>query len=285
MSIIRYFDPASAGTTSYDLAAARTLHQIDATSWTRRASSAYWAEWNHPLEGSRTLADMMTQLEGQNWGRLIPAGSVCIDVGAHSGDTAIPMGLFSFDAARGRPGTVYAVEPNPHLRDILSLNLALNSGLARFAHAPYAITAEDVDEIELADHGNANCNGGILAGGFSEALDLQLREAAVFKYKARGVSLASLLTQMRLEDAKNVRFIKTDCEGYDKEILRNSREVLRAIKPAMYVEWFAWFTAEDSDDLFKAIEEIGYAAFHPFSMEPIDRAIDRVHDLICLPIE
>ena len=283
MEQIRDFAPHVTTPSAHDMGAARTMHQIDASRWTGVPSSAFWCEWNHPQEGSRTLSEMVTQLEGQNWARLIVPGSVCIDIGAHSGDTAIPMGLFSFDKIRGRQGAVYAVEPNPHLKDIIGINLALNGGIARFSHAPYAITASDIDSVELADHGNSNCNGGILDGGFSDALDQQLRDAAVFKYNARGVSLGTLLREMPEDDARNVRFIKTDCEGYDKEILRNSKEAIQQIKPAMYVEWFAWFNSDDSDDLFSAIGEIGYEAFNPFNMNPIDRSIDRTHDLICLP--
>jgi FkbM family methyltransferase len=220
-------------------------------------------------------------LEWVRWGEFIKPGSTAIDIGAHSGDTAIPMGLFGFDKQTGRKSNIIAVEPNPDLQGLLAICFDLNSHVANFSQCRAAITATDMDCVEISDHGNANCNGGI-AEGYSETLTTRLKDSAKVVYKARGLSIPSLLRENNV-DASDVTFIKIDCEGYDKEIIRGAKEFLAAVKPALFVEWFAWFSPEDDDDLFRAIDEVGYAPFHPGSLEPIDRSLERLSDITCLP--
>lgn len=151
--------------------------------------------------------------------------------------------------------------------------------------APFAITDVDMDVVELADHGNANCNGGVLEGEYSTALKEQLSTIAKFRYTAPGISLYSLVEKMTPSEAQDIRFVKIDCEGYDKQILRGARSILEQIQPTLFVEWFAWFTPADDDDLFAAIAEIGYRALDPLSFEPVDRAGRRLSDLVCIPLD
>jgi hypothetical protein len=96
------------------------------------------------------------------------------------------------------------------------------------------------------------------------------------------VTLPTLLRECGVEDFSTVSFIKTDCEGYDKQILRGSAEFLRAHQPTLFVEWFAWFSPEDDADLFKAVDELGYVAYDPRTLEKA--ALDhRISDILCLP--
>jgi hypothetical protein len=48
------------------------------------------------------------------------------------------------------------------------------------------------------------------------------------------------------------------------------------------VEWFGYFGPEDTADLFRAVDEIGYTAHHPITGEPIDQT-QKVNDVILLP--
>jgi FkbM family methyltransferase len=266
----------------FDLSHARTLHRIDASDWLGTDASAYWCEWMHPAEGPRIFSDIVDSLVAQNWHRYISAGATCIDIGAHSADTSIPMGLFAFDKMNGTKGAIYAVEPNPSAAGILALNLGLNPHIADFHAVHCAITEVDVDQIELADHGNANCNGGILEGVYSQQLQTQLREVAVEKYFTKGISLATLIGSMPDNHRKNLQFIKIDCEGYDKEIIRGAKDILREIQPTLLLEWFAWFTPEDDADFFSAISEIGYRPLNPWTLERLAPST-RVSDVLCVP--
>jgi FkbM family methyltransferase len=265
----------------YDLEVARKLHVVDASKWLGADGRAFWLEWSHPLEQPRKYAQIIDGLEKCKWPRFIKPGSVAIDIGAHSGDTTIPMGLFGFDKATGRKCKVIAVEPNPALEPLLKACLALNAHVADFVYRRVAVTPRDMEAIELSDHGNANCNGGVI-GPYSSELSATLRERAKVTYTAPGMTIDSLLRAENIDPA-DVTFIKTDCEGYDKEILRGAKDFLRAVRPALFIEWFDWFTPEDDADLFRVIDEIGYAPFRPGSLAPLDRAAGRISDIFCLP--
>jgi SAM-dependent methyltransferase len=113
-------------------------------------------------------------------------------------------------------------------------------------------------------------------------LQLKIEAASVNRYKARGVTLATLLAEAGIDDLSSVSFIKIDCEGYDKEILRGSADFIRRVKPVLFVEWFAWFSPADDMDFFKAIEEIGYVAFDPQTLERVN-VENRISDVVCIP--
>src|SRR5688572_22012765 len=64
------------------------------------------AQWLHPKERLKTIRqENITLLR-----RYIREGDLVIDIGAHSGDTTIPLAL-----AAGPTGTTLALEPNPYV--------------------------------------------------------------------------------------------------------------------------------------------------------------------------
>ena len=266
----------------HDIGCVRKIHTVPSRPWTHTDARAIWCEWNHPREGSRSLRSMVDDAVASHWPRFIRPGSTCIDIGAHSGDTAIPMGLFSFDKRSNKRGTVVAVEPNPDVSDILELNLELNFDISDFRLVKAAITRENISEIELADHGNANCNGGILEGGYSDALRARLASAAQVKYTARGITLETMFAELGAGfEPQSLSFVKIDCEGYDKEIIRSSQTILNDIRPVLFVEWFGWFAPTDDSDFFSAIDGAGYVALYPDSLEPVD-STRRAANVICI---
>ena len=275
------FASTDEGEIDLDLADVRTLHSSYVQPWTGRPDRAHWCEWRHPGEGSRSLTSIIQSFRASHWERFIRPGVTTIDIGGHSGDTAIPLALFSYDKGNATGGNVIVVEPNPAVKPVLAVNLALNTHLGHFHLLPAAITGEDVDEIELADHSNAQCNGGVLRAGISEKVESRLAEIAGVRYKARGVSMATLFAEAKKLSPAPIGFVKIDCEGYDKEIIRPCRELFEADKPVLFVEWFAWYEPEDDADLFKVIDDIGYVPFDPISLKPAELRT-RVFDLLCV---
>ena len=266
---------------THDLSKARTLHSLDATKWLGNGR-AYWLEWDHPGETPRSFASIVEGLEWVRWPQFIKPGSTAIDIGTHSGDTTIPMGLFAYDQQRRKKGAIIGVEPNPDLHKLVESCYALNEHIAHFYLEKCAVTDRDIDKIELADHGNANCNGGII-GDYNDGLKEELQKRATTTYKAQGKSLESIVNSYSNKiDPRDILFVKMDCEGYDKEIVRSSASILSQLKPTLFVEWFAWFSDEDSADLFSAIEEIGYVALHPGTLQRVDASGERLSDLTCV---
>lgn len=265
---------------TFDMGVMRTLHGISSLPWTGSDVRLFWGEWNHPVEASRSIRQLIQAPIDYNWVRTLRPGMVSIDIGGHSGDTAIPIALMSYDAKSQTKPTVVVVEPNPAVLPILQVNLALNTHMADFYVVEAAITDTDMPEIELADHGNAQCNGGVLKGGLSQPLTHKLSAAAGVSYKVPGVSMATLFDKIAAVTSDPVGFIKIDCEGYDKEILRPCRDLFAVNKPVLFVEWFDWFEPEDDQDLFRVIESIDYVAFCPLHLHRASVA-ERIGDLLC----
>jgi FkbM family methyltransferase len=262
-----------------DLRGVRALRSIDATPWTG-GGRAYWLVWEHIHERDQSFSAIVQDL-ALKWGRFIQPGSTCIDIGSHSGDTTIPMGLLAYDRKWQKKGHIFAVEPNPDILPLLASTLTLNAHIANFGLGRYAVTPSEMPEVELADHGNANNNGGIIEG-FSDYLTEQLVSRAKHHYKVPGRSLEGVISDAcQGLDPASLQFIKIDCEGYDKEIIRSGRQALSQIKPVLYVEWFGLFSAEDDADFFKAIKEAGYIAFDPVRLTEVDGSV-RIPDVICL---
>jgi FkbM family methyltransferase len=216
-----------------------------------------------------------------HWDSAMRPGTVAIDIGAHSGDTAIPMALIGYDAVTKTKSNVVVVEPNPAVLPVLQVNLALNAHIGNFYVVEAALTDVDVEEIELADHGNAECNGGVLeANNLSPEVTQRMHEVAGVKYRARGISLETLFREIERNIGQPVGFIKIDCEGHDKEIIRPCRELFGKSRPVLFLEWFAWFTPADDRDLFEVIRFIDYIAFDPITLEPATVS-HRIGDLLC----
>lgn len=278
--VLRPVLPDDGHEVNYDPSVMKVLHAISSRPWTGVDTRAFWGEWNHPGEGSRSIRTIIQGPYDYRWDKILKPGMVSIDIGGHSGDTAIPMALLSHRPDSGVKPTVVAVEPNPAVLPVLYANLALNTHFGQYFVVEAAITDVDMAEIELADHGNSQCNGGVLNGGLSNTLTQKLNQIAGVAYKTRGVSMETLFRQIAQITSDPVGFIKIDCEGYDKEILRPCRDLLAVSKPALFVEWFAWFEPEDDKDLFQVIESIDYVAFDPLTLKRA-RVTERVGDLLC----
>ncbi len=270
----------------YELGVAGPLHSVDLDEFNRPGSFAYWCGWNHPtVPDPRKLKELIEVFAITfHWQRFIKPGDTCIDIGAHRGDTTVPMAVCAYGGPCGPKGTIVAIEPNTEVSPVLEINAALNRNIADIKLVLKAITPTPTTTVEIADHGNNNCNGGIIDPRYSLDLRDRLTSITHSKIISEGVRLDDLLYDILTpEQLSKVRFIKTDCEGFDKEIIRSIKLFLEKFKPTLFVEWFDGFTQDDTKDLFEAIGEIGYRPLHPRTLAPIG-ADDKVSDLILLPI-
>jgi FkbM family methyltransferase len=240
---------------------------------------AYWFEIDHPGEGPRTLTDIYTfYAETMNWRRFIPPyGGTMIDIGGHSGDTAVPMQIM------GR-GTVLTVEPNPTIRSALEFTCEMNRHLpGRFVVAGEAVTTENCASVEILDHNNAMCNGGMLDPAWSDQLKSQMARIGHNKISVPGLTLASLCDKYLTDDEiRNICFIKLDTEGHDVSILDSGRAIIDAYKPVIFTEWFFAYTEVESKRLFDVVDSLGYNAYDPKTLAPAS-IVHRIDDLLLLP--
>lgn len=270
---------------SSDLKIMRTLHSVDVEQYCGAGALAHWGEWAHKHERESSLAAQMHSTVQDNWPRFLRPGGISIDIGAYSGDTAIPMAVFSYDTQNHRRGTVIAVEPNPDVFAVLEINTRLNAHLGDFKLVAAAIAPTGIGEIEIADLGTSNCNMGIISDKFSSPLQDRLNEVTLSRIKVKGMSLAEVVRQhVPVERVGDISFIKIDCEGFDKEILLSSMDIIYALRPTIYTEWFALFDDRDSAELFQAIKQIDYVPLDPADL--LEASIERrISDLMLVPRE
>jgi FkbM family methyltransferase len=210
-----------------------------------------------------------------HWSQWIKPGMTCIDIGGHSGDTAIPM-------MTQCQSTVLTVEPNPTILPYLKFNCGVNTHLGRFVVATEAVTNQNADGLTFKDHQNGMCNGGLVGETWDAETTAKVQGISGASITVSGMTLETMLDKyLTPEEIANIGFIKTDTEGHDIEIIRNIRDILVKYKPVLFTEWFAQYSAADTAELFKVISEAGYVAFNPETMEEADTS-QRCEDLVCL---
>jgi beta-1,4-mannosyl-glycoprotein beta-1,4-N-acetylglucosaminyltransferase len=243
-----------------------------------------FAEWEHPLAAAQSLPQFMNgYMVEKNWSTLISPGDVCVDVGAHCGDSTLAMAICAF-----RPGgdraTVLAVEPNQDVYPFLSGNAESNAAWADIRLSKNAVTKMDNQVVVLLDHGNENCNGGIVDDDYSEAFKSTFRALAKTETSVTGFTLETICRQ-NLSDSEiaRLKFIKTDCEGYDKEIIRSSRDFIRQHNLVVFVEWFDLFNnGDDFNDFFTVLSDLDFVVLNPATLRPHDLSV-KISDLVLVP--
>jgi len=201
-----------------------------------------FSRWLNPLEGEKVI----TQGQVDFYQKFLRKGDFIIDIGAHIGDSTMPMAL-----AVGKEGLSLAFDPNPYVYSILVENAALNPSLTHIVPLNMAITSHDGDFYYNSSEATFN-NGGIA----------ETKENYHGKYglshKVRGVNLFTFLTTTYPEELQRLKLIKVDAEGYDIEILKSILPVIQKYKPHLIFECFKQLKKQGRYDLFDLIAAQGY---------------------------
>jgi FkbM family methyltransferase len=180
------------------------------------------AQWQHQaayrVAPSQAAVDQLRQL--------LHPGDVAIDIGAHTGDTTIPMAL-----AVGPSGVVLALEPNRHVFEILAKNATLNRDKTNIV--PLMFAAMRTDGVFEFQYGEAGYNN----GGFHEGMS-RWQHGSAYKLQVEGRNLQQLLERDYPDLIRRIRFVKVDAEGFDLAILETIDRLLRAQRPCLQVEMF-----------------------------------------------
>ncbi|HEX6963737.1 MAG TPA: FkbM family methyltransferase [Lacipirellula sp.] len=204
-----------------------------------------FAQWRHP----RVSQQLITQEEVDGLRQFIRPGDFAIDVGAHSGDTSVPMAL-----AAGESGCVLALEPNPHVFKVLEVNAALNPAAARII--PECIAATEEDGAYVFHYGDASfCNGGLPGRWRRNPLRRRYPLSVV------GRNLLRLLRTEYAELLPRLSYVKVDAEGYDRVILKSILPILREHQPVVRTEVFRKLKGYDRHVLYELLTGNGYEVF------------------------
>lgn len=201
------------------------------------------ARWRHPLETPKVVRqDVIDHLR-----TFLAPGDVAIDVGAHTGDTAVPLAL-----AVGPAGRVFALEPNPYVFPVLESNAALNASKTAITALNFAATpAPGPVEFEYSDAGFCN-------GGRHEGVS-RWRHAHAFRLTVRGENLAQYLRANHPDIDGRVRFVKVDAEGYDLAVLESLSALIDRERPFLRVEVHKLVDMAGRRRLFDYLMSRGYA--------------------------
>ncbi len=201
-----------------------------------------YAQWLHPGERPKEIA----QTAVDELRRFLKPGDVAIDIGAHTGDSTLPMAL-----AAGPTGCVLALEPNPSVFAVLEKNATLNEEKARIIPLKFAATPEDGEvEFEYSDAGFCN-------GGRHEGVS-RWRHGHAFTLTVEGRNLPSYLAARYPDLIPRVRFIKVDAEGYDHTVLTTMRGILAEAKPFIKAEVFKHTREDQRKAFFLFLHGLGY---------------------------
>jgi len=205
-----------------------------------------YAQWNHPSESKKSITDSIIRF----YSDIIKKGSMVIDIGAHTGDTTVPMALVA-----GKSGLVLALEPNKYVYKILQKNSTLNVQSTNIIPLCFAATLED-GEYEFNYSDASYCNGGFLSQNRNQ------RHHHKFTLKVKGINLERYLFEHFRDDLARLSLIKIDAEGYDAKILQSIQTIVTTYQPALLIECYKLLTVQERYFLYNLIDEYGYDIFY-----------------------
>jgi len=206
----------------------------------------------------------MNPLQSYEMQSLLQQGDVVIDVGANLGCYAVPL------AERvGPTGKVLAFEPFRLLNQITSANIAMN-GIGNAWVFPVGLGTEfSRFEARPPQLKFFSSPGGMKLQNQQEGLkqeeQLQLYDWDSSPESITVVSLDELMLQSERASllgfpvVQDVRLIKIDVEGMEKEVLMGAQQTIRHFKPIIWTENVAYFSSKGQDvGLLQIMDQLDY---------------------------
>jgi FkbM family methyltransferase len=205
-----------------------------------------FANWENPLVEEKTISvERMRFFE-----KFIKNGDLAIDIGTNIGHMTISMALVT-----GKDGLTLGFDPNPYVFEILEENSRLNADKTNIINYNFAITDTDGDFYYNSSEASFN-NGGI-------STEKENRHGKYsLETKIRGVKLEDFLLKEHPNQINNLKLIKIDTEGYDKEIIKSISNLLIKYKPTVITECFGKNTAEERFEQFDLLKSKGYSLYY-----------------------
>ena len=204
-----------------------------------------FARWLHPSEREKTV----THTSVDAFRHFLNRGDIAIDIGAHTGDSTLPMAL-----AVGVEGTVFALEPNPYVFKVLALNATLNPDRTHIVPLMFAAMPDDGEfDFEYSDEGFCN-------GGFHQSVS-PWKHGHFSKLRVQGRNLLAYLRVHSPESLPKVRFVKIDTEGFDRAVARTLTDLLATSRPYLKTEIYKHMPADERQGYFGDLRQLGYRLF------------------------
>ncbi len=204
-----------------------------------------FARWLHPGERPKAI----TQESVDALRVFLRDGDVAIDIGAHTGDSTVPMAL-----AVGPRGSIFALEPNPYVFKVLAVNAALNPSKTHIVPLMFAAMPEDGEfEFEYSDSGYCN-------GGFHHGIG-RWTHGHFSKLRVAGRNLARYLRTHAADEVPRIRFIKIDTEGFDRAVVQSLADLIAEVRPAIKTEIYKHLPHGERAAYYEDLRRLGYRLF------------------------
>ena len=169
---------------------------------------------------------------------IIPEGSIVLDIGAHVGGFSLVFG-----SCVGEKGKVLAFEPNPKTFESLKFKADNNPA---FNIVPYNYACTKEKGKFIFNYSDPRYGTG-MNGGFFDSLELgdQIKRFHSYQIEVDGINILEFLNENYSNEIDKIKFIKTDTEGFDKEVLKTLSPLIKKNKPVLMVEAFRDLTKEE----------------------------------------
>ena len=201
----------------------------------------------------------------EKFSELIPEGSTVLDIGAHVGSFSVIFG-----SCVGKTGKVLAFEPNPKTFEILKQNADLNPD---FNIEPYNLACTHEDGNFKFHYSDPNVYGIGTNGGYFDGIEKgdEIKQFHSYEVDVVGVNVYDFVNKMGDDVVNNIKFIKTDTEGFDKEVLKTLRPIIEKNKPVLMVEAFRALTDDEIEDFYNTLKSFDYELY---DVSPLDNKTD-----------
>jgi FkbM family methyltransferase len=201
----------------------------------------------------------------EKFSELIPKDSVVLDIGAHVGAFTV-----IFASCLGDEGKVLAFEPNPKTFNVLQKHV---DGNPQFNIIPYNYACTPENKKYTFNYSDPNIYDVGMNGGLFDGLEKEneIKQFHNHKIEVDGVNITDFLNQNHNDLINKIKFIKTDTEGLDKEVLKTLAPIIKSNKPVLMVEAFRSLNKEEILDFYNVLKSFDYEIY---DVSPLDNKTD-----------
>lgn len=201
-----------------------------------------YARWLAPK--NPTLINLQQEVDELR--NFLNSGDFAIDIGAHVGDSTIPIAL-----ACGANGLVVALEPNPVTFSVLGANAVLNPQSTNIFPMPFAASER---ECQMTfDYGDPWLSNGGDHSGVS-----RWRHGSAFPVPVHGARVNNIIENKFAGWISKLRYLKIDVEGHDFKVLKTLERLVVMQLPYVKMEVGRPTTYEDRKGLKNFFGNLGY---------------------------
>eukprot|EP00933_Yihiella_yeosuensis_P001084 TRINITY_DN10171_c0_g1_i1.p1 TRINITY_DN10171_c0_g1~~TRINITY_DN10171_c0_g1_i1.p1 ORF type:complete len:514 (+),score=87.42 TRINITY_DN10171_c0_g1_i1:45-1544(+) len=259
-----YADPGGPGTVTSELHASSNTNVLSKTQSHAFVVPFYDTNIAHGIMQMGTMNPMQNY---QMQAALRP-GDVVVDVGANLGSYTIP-----FAERVGRRGKVLAFEPFRWLHQLVTANVALN-GLSNVWTYNMAL-GEKKESFRgrppmlrfFSSPGGVKVNYAQQTGAQGAQEEMNLNQAVqMYDFETEPedtlmVTLDELLmggSDIRVPQVDNIRLIKIDVEGMEKNVIMGAQRAIQHFKPIIWSENTDYFDKQDTS-FIQLMQQLEYA--------------------------